>query len=57
MEAVDIKNMLQNRINTLAAQKSQAYAAGDIALYNDIELMLNQTKINLAQQEQIKQEG
>lgn len=53
----EIKLMLENRILTLTQQKALAFTAGDLKVYSDIELQINDSKITLAQMNQIpKQE-
>ena len=49
----EIKLILENRLLTLTQQKALAYGAGDLRVFNDIELQINETKISIAQLNQI----
>lgn len=49
MDILTLKQIMTNRMNNLINQRDAAFAAGDLEVYSQIELVLNDAKITLSQ--------
>ena len=58
MDILTLKQVMTNRMNNLINQRDAAFAAGDLEVYCQLELAVNETKITLSQIDKIPaQEG